>query len=60
MLFATCLRMNTVELKSGKEAETVLEDPAPTSLEAEAIAQQVFSIEATAPPLGSERDQNFR
>ena len=44
------------------KAKTVLETPAPafTSREAEAIAQQVFEIEASAHPLASERDQNFQ
>jgi len=41
---------------------TVLEEPAPafTTVQAEAIAQRYFDIRASAHPLESERDQNFR
>ncbi len=53
---------NSSPSQTGTEAETVLEAPAPTFSvqEAEAITQQAFGIEATAHPLGSERDQNFQ
>ena len=46
----------------GAKAETVLEAQAPafSAREAEAIAQRDFDIQASAHPLDSERDQNFR
>jgi 4-aminobutyrate aminotransferase-like enzyme len=46
----------------GAKAETVLEAQAPafSAREAEAIAQRDFGIQASAHPLDSERDQNFR
>jgi hydroxylysine kinase len=47
---------------SAARVETVLEAPAPSFSvrEAEAIADQAFGIQASAEPLVSERDQNFR
>jgi Ser/Thr protein kinase RdoA (MazF antagonist) len=44
------------------QADSVLEAPAPafSSQEAEAIARRSFDLQATAHPLASERDQNFR
>jgi Ser/Thr protein kinase RdoA (MazF antagonist) len=41
---------------------TVLEEPAPTfsTAQAEEIAQRAFDLRASAHPLASERDQNFR
>jgi len=46
----------------GAKAETVLEAQAPafSAREAEAIARRDFDIQASAHPLDSERDQNFR
>ena len=51
----------TPQSQTGAKAESVLEAQAPafSSREAEAIAQRVFDIRATAHPLVSERDQNF-
>ena len=48
--------------QAGAKAETVLEAQAPafTTQEAEAFAQRAFDIQASAHPLDSERDQNFR
>jgi hydroxylysine kinase len=48
--------------QSEANAETVLEAAAPAFSveEAEAFAQRAFGIEASASPLVSERDQNFR
>jgi len=48
--------------QTAAEAKTVLEEPAPafSTQQAEAIAHRAFGIEASAQPLGSERDQNFR
>jgi Ser/Thr protein kinase RdoA (MazF antagonist) len=47
---------------AGAKVETVLEARAPafSTQEAETIAQRGFDIRASARPLGSERDQNFR
>jgi len=47
---------------AGAKTESVFEAQAPafSSLEAEAIAQQAFDIQASAHPLDSERDQNFQ
>jgi 4-aminobutyrate aminotransferase-like enzyme/Ser/Thr protein kinase RdoA (MazF antagonist) len=54
--------MSTPPRSQNGSAETVLEAPAPafSIQEAEAIAKQAFNIEASAHPLDSERDQNFR
>ena len=43
-------------------AQSVLEAKAPalSTDEAERVAERVFDIRASAQPLGSERDQNFR
>ena len=48
--------------RTGAATKTVLEARAPafSNQEAEAIAQRAFNIHASAHPLGSERDQNFR
>ena len=48
--------------RAGAKAETVLEAqvPAFSTQQAEAIAQRAFDIQASAHPLGSERDQNFQ
>jgi 4-aminobutyrate aminotransferase-like enzyme/Ser/Thr protein kinase RdoA (MazF antagonist) len=52
----------TPQSETGAKAETVLEAPAPafSTREAEAFAQRAFDIQASAQPLHSERDQNFR
>ena len=52
----------TPRSQTGAKAQTVLEAPAPafSTREAEAFAQQAFDIQASAEPLHSERDQNFR
>ena len=52
----------TGDSQSEATVDTVLECPAPrfSGQEAEAIAQQAFAIHASAAPLASERDQNFR
>jgi len=48
--------------RAGAKAESVLEAQAPafSTQEAEAFAQRAFDIQASAHPLDSERDQNFR
>ena len=48
--------------RAGSKAESVLEAQAPalSTREAEAFAQRAFDIQASAHPLDSERDQNFR
>jgi len=53
----------TSEFPSRVEAgRTVLEEPAPafSTAQAEEIAQRAFDLRASAHPLASERDQNFR
>ncbi|MHC4993137.1 MAG: hypothetical protein ACYTGC_19365, partial [Planctomycetota bacterium] len=46
----------------GGAGRTVMEEPAPafSTAQAEGIAQRAFEIRASAHPLASERDQNFR
>ena len=48
--------------KRVEAAGTVLEEPAPafSTAQAEEIAQRAFDLRASAHPLASERDQNFR
>ena len=53
---------STPQSRAGDKAESVLEAQAPafSAQQAEAIAQRAFDIQASAHPLDSERDQNFR
>jgi hydroxylysine kinase len=48
--------------KDGAVRRTVLEEPAPafSTAQAEEIAERAFELRASAHPLASERDQNFR
>jgi 4-aminobutyrate aminotransferase-like enzyme/Ser/Thr protein kinase RdoA (MazF antagonist) len=59
---STSPRSQSGQAGAKDETNTVLEAPAPalSTREAEAIAQRVFDIEASAHPLDSERDQNFQ
>ncbi len=59
---STNRRSQTGQSRAEVETETVLEAQAPafSAREAEAIAQRDFDIQASAHPLDSERDQNFR
>ena len=56
--------MATRSTQTGTETETkaVFEEKAPSlsTQEAEAVARLAFDIQASARPLASERDQNFR
>jgi 4-aminobutyrate aminotransferase-like enzyme/Ser/Thr protein kinase RdoA (MazF antagonist) len=53
---------STPQPQAGGKAESVLEARAPafSTQQAEAIAQRAFDIKASAHPLVSERDQNFK